>query len=220
MKYGIIYKLKNLINGKEYVGQTTKDFSHRLKQHINEKRNRHVTNAIRTYGIENFEVDVLCTCFSKESLNNAEIYFVNFFQTMYPNGYNHRAGGDQKGICSEETKRKISLNKKGKPNLKRRGEVRSLKQRLDISRTLGGQKIVAVNLITKEIKYYETVTDTKKDGHNPSNVVQICKNTGRRKHSKNWTFYYEKNYANQNGSVESNISSHVQRLELETAIAE
>lgn len=29
-----------------------------------------------------------------------------------------------------------------------------------------------------------------------------------------------KNYANQNGSVESNIFSHVQRLELETAIAE
>jgi len=215
MKYGSIYKITNKLNGKQYIGQTVNSIEKRFNEHCKEKRNRHISNAINSYGISNFEIIELYVAFDKEELNNKEIFFVNYFNTLYPNGYNHRAGGNQNGICSEELKTKISKSKTGKPNLKRRGELRTEKQRLDISRSLGGQNIVAKNLDTGQVKTYKTINETKLDGHNPSNVVQICKKTGRRYHSKRWVFYYESDYANQSGSDETKESLHAQRLGLE-----
>lgn len=201
-RYGSIYKIKNNVTGLEYVGQTTQDVSKRYISHCKETRNRHISNSIRLYGKEYFEVTELCIAFDKETLNNLEIYFVEKFNTLHPNGYNHRAGGNQNGLCSNETKRKISQSKTGKALLQRRGEVRSQEQRLLISRTLGGESVVGINLKTNEIKIYNTVTETRKDGHNPSNIVQICKNTGRRKISKGWTFFYQSEYVNQSGSLD------------------
>jgi group I intron endonuclease len=219
--YGIIYKITNKSNGLAYIGQTTNSLSCRLKQHLSSDRKRHITNVLRKYGIESFSVEVLVSCLDKAALNAAEVYFVEKFNTMYPNGYNHRAGGEQNGVCSVELKKKISLAKTGKPNLLRRGEVRSQEQRLKISRTLGGQNIVARNLQTGEIKIYPTAHATRKDGHNPSNVVQICKNSSGRKISKGWTFFYENSYyANQSGSSLGKTIEHAQRIGLETASAE
>lgn len=37
MKYGTIYKIINLINGKEYVGQTTNSVFNRFVSHCSEK---------------------------------------------------------------------------------------------------------------------------------------------------------------------------------------
>ena len=215
-RYGSIYKIKNLINNKEYIGQTVSSVEKRFLAHKNEKRNnRHISNAIRSYGEQNFEFIEICSAFSKEDLNELERFFVEHFDTMHPKGYNHRAGGDQNGICSEEMRSKISLSKLGKPNYKRRGEVRTEEQKEKISRTLGGQQIVGVNLITKEIRVYKTAHSTKKDGHNPSNVVQICKKNSYRDKSKGWTFYYMTDYVNQSGSSKNKSLEHAQRLELE-----
>jgi len=219
-RYGSIYKITNKVTGKEYVGQTTRSLISRFNSHLTEKRNRHISNSIRQYGKENFEFVEIFVAFDKEELNNAEIFFVQHYNTLYPNGYNHRAGGNQNGICSDELKKKISAAKVGKPNLKRRGELRSKEQRLSISRTLGGQNIIAINLKTNEIKVYETAHATKKDGHNPSNVVQICKRASYRTHSKGWAFMYESEYANQSGSSKGNTSEHAQRLGFEPALAE
>lgn len=219
-RYGSIYKIKNSLNEKEYIGQTTNTTAYRFNSHKSDKRNRHISSAIRKYGKDNFEIQELFIAFDKQTLNDAEIYFVKFFDTLYPSGYNHRAGGNQNGICSQELKNKISLAKTGKPNLKRRGIPVSKERRLNISRTLGGQEIIAVNIETNEIKVYETAHSTRKDGHNPSNVVQICKQTGRRTISKGWKFYYKSQYANQSGSTEIKKSEHAQRIGLEPANAE
>lgn len=220
MKYGIIYLITNLVNGKKYVGQTTKDLFSRFASHCSDKRNRHISNAINTYGVQKFKVEEIYSAFDLESLNSAEVYFVNYFNSMYPNGYNHRAGGNQNGTCSNELKNKISKAKKGKPNLKLKNRIISEKQRLEISKALGGQKIVSVNQITGEVKVYPTVHATKQDGHNPSNVVSICKKTGRRHVSKNCKFYYYSDYANQSGSTEIKNSGHAQRIGLEPVITE
>lgn len=214
-RYGCIYMITNKESNMIYVGQTTKSVMSRLSDHIKEKRNRHISNAIRKYGLSNFEIVELMTCFDKKSLNDMEIYFVQKFNCLYPQGYNHRAGGNQNGICSQELKRKISQSKIGKPLLKRRGEIRTEEQRLKISRTLGGQEIVAINVSNGNIIIYPTARSTRKDGHSPSNVVQICKNAGR-KISKGYTFMYMNDYANQSGSKENKESLHAQRLESET----
>lgn len=218
MRHGIIYLLTNKTTNEKYVGQTTRDMKERLSDHVTEKRNRHVSNAIRKYGLDSFKVDELCSCKNQHDLNEMEKYFVEHFRTLYPNGYNHRAGGNQNGICSTELRKKISEAKMGVPNLKRRGEIRTQEQRLKISKGLGGKRIIAENLDTKEIKIYNTAHETRNDGHNPSNVVSICKQ--RRTHSKRWTFKYIVEQTNQSGSLSGKIEKHAQRLEIEPAIAE
>lgn len=219
MNYGLIYKITNLITKESYVGQTTNSLEKRFASHCNEKRNRHISNAIRKYGKENFNIEVICFASNQEELNSLEVKYVEQFNTMYPKGYNHRAGGNQKGICSQELKCKISLSKKGKPNFKRRGEIRSLEQRSKISKSLGGNKIKATNLTTGESFILETAHEGKKYGFNPSNIVSICKKHGRRFKTKNHTFEYI-SQANQSGSTEIKNSEHAQRIGIETAEAE
>ncbi len=50
----IIYKITNIINGKCYIGQTTKTLNIRISKHLkctfNENRKTYLYNSIRKYG--------------------------------------------------------------------------------------------------------------------------------------------------------------------------
>jgi len=219
-KYGTIYILTNKITGMKYVGQTTGSVTRRFNAHAAEKRNRHISNAINSYGKDNFTVEELATAFDLQKLNELEVYFLDYYNTMFPNGYNHRVGGEQNGKCSQETKEKISKSKTGKSIEKLKNRKYSLDFKLRVSRTLGGQRIVGVSLETSEIIVYETAHATKIHGHNPSNIVQICKKNSGRQISKGYKFYYMNDYANQSGSTEIKILEHAQRIGIETAKAE
>lgn len=197
MKYGTIYKITNLINGKEYVGQTTGSVLDRFNDHCVEKRNRHISNAIIKYGKSNFKVEQIASAFSKESLNDLEVHFVQQFNTMFPNGYNHRAGGNQRGICSEQTKLNISKAKRGKEIQALKNRIISNEQRYQISKTLGGKRIIGISVLQDEVLVFETAHSTREYGHNPSNVVQICKKKGRRRISKGFYFFYFDEFINQ-----------------------
>lgn len=216
-RYGSIYKITNKLSGKIYVGQTVNKVEDRFYEHRTEKRNnRHISSSLKKHGVDNFLMEEIYIAFCKEKLNSAEVLFVSKFNCLSPNGYNHRAGGDQNGICSEELKQKISNAKMGKPNFKKRGEARSTDYRMKISKGLGGKTIKATNKYDGRVIFYSTAHETRLDGHNPSNVVQICKKTSYRTHSKGWIFEYD-NHANQNGSAANKIAEHVQRLEIEPA---
>lgn len=214
--YGIIYKITNKETGLSYIGQTTQSLSARLHKHISDKRNRYISNVINKYDIDQFSITELVSCFDLQSLNESEVFFVNKFNTLHPNGYNHRAGGNQNGICSDTLKTKISKAKTGKPNPKRKGFVMDNGQKKLISRSLGGDYIVSINSQTGLIKIYETVHSTAKDGHNPSNVVTICKKHTNRRKSMGCSFMYFSEYANQSGSLDTKESRHAQRLGGET----
>ena len=89
---GLIYIFCNKINGKKYIGQTSKKFNIRLMQHI--KRSPHPIQsfhkAIKKYGIENFYI--IKIQYPKEELNKMEMYFIKFFNS-YKSGYNETIGG-------------------------------------------------------------------------------------------------------------------------------
>jgi group I intron endonuclease len=67
--------------------------------------------AIQKYSAENFTFRILSECISQEQLNDAESYWIDFYQT-FGEGYNMTSGGDQH-IRSKETCEKISKAKKG-----------------------------------------------------------------------------------------------------------
>ena len=95
---GYIYLIINNINGKMYVGQTSKTPLQRFKIHVqdsyrdNERYVSALHRDIRKYGEENFSVRELEQC-SIEQLNDREVYWVDKLGT-FRNGYNMTLGGE------------------------------------------------------------------------------------------------------------------------------
>ena len=54
----IIYKIENKINGKIYIGLTTKDLSHRIAEHIRENKS-YIQKALDKYGLESFAISII-----------------------------------------------------------------------------------------------------------------------------------------------------------------
>jgi len=111
--YGLIYCATNKVNGKKYIGKTTKSLEERKKRHLeNVKYDKyHFHNAIKKYGEESFIWEVLQDNIPNFMLDTLETYWIDYFDTFY-GGYNSTSGGDG-GIRSEETKKKISIANRG-----------------------------------------------------------------------------------------------------------
>jgi group I intron endonuclease len=113
---GYIYKIINKINGMIYVGQTIQFLQERWKQHRKINNNcRYLKFAFKKYGIDNFEFKMICICFDEE-LDKFEVQYIKLFNSMVPNGYNLRNGGNS-GRHHEETKKKISDTLKNSKNI-------------------------------------------------------------------------------------------------------
>lgn len=72
-RHGIIYKITNRINGMVYIGQTVRTLRRRYSNHLSKSSKSYISNAIRKYGKENFDVVELVSCFDQESLNSTEV---------------------------------------------------------------------------------------------------------------------------------------------------
>lgn len=93
-----IYKFENLINHKIYIGQTT-NLEERYKKHIKNiediSHNEIFYKALRKYGIENFSYEILeqFDTLDENQLNLLEIFYINKYNSLVPNGYNMIPGG-------------------------------------------------------------------------------------------------------------------------------
>jgi group I intron endonuclease len=114
---GCIYLLTCTLTGKVYVGQTTQYLAARWDVHRRAARNgvtTHLANAIRKYGPESFQKQVLETCIRSE-LNERERYWIAHLRANDRKvGYNMSAGGDGgQNVLSPEVRAKISRTKTG-----------------------------------------------------------------------------------------------------------
>lgn len=89
---GIIYKITNKVNNKSYIGQTRYSLEFRWRQHQHKKDNTYFHNAIKKYGVNNFELSVLEEC-DVEQLNSREIFYIAKYNT-FQEGYNLTIGGE------------------------------------------------------------------------------------------------------------------------------
>lgn len=92
-----VYKFTNVLNGKSYVGQSInirRRYNHhkRLSCDNCEGGELFINTVMRDIGFENFEFSILEEC-SREELDDKEIYYINKYNTLIPNGYNISFGG-------------------------------------------------------------------------------------------------------------------------------
>ena len=120
MEY-LIYLVTNKINCKRYVGQTKQGrLDKRIFEHLIESKAAGTTvifhNAIRKYGIENFEIEVIEDHISEEEIDEKEKFYIQFYHTYYKEGkgYNMTLGGQGTHgyIFTEEDKAKMSEKNK------------------------------------------------------------------------------------------------------------
>lgn len=90
-----IYKIKNKINNKVYIGQSsniTNRFNYYTASNLRFQPNSLILKAIHKYGLEFFEFSILEEC-SVEDLNKKEIYYISLYNST-KTGYNMTTGGD------------------------------------------------------------------------------------------------------------------------------
>ena len=93
---GSIYIIKNTINNKVYIGQTTQTIGIRFTNHKMASRTGEDTkfyHAMRKHGEDKFYPELLEEV-EIEKLNDRERYWIKYYDSYY-NGYNSTLGGDQ-----------------------------------------------------------------------------------------------------------------------------
>ena len=103
---GIIYCYKNKINGKRYIGQTINQ-QQRKSAHISDSTHidTKLYRAVRKYGWDNFEYEILAESEDRNELDKLEVDFIKSFNSI-ENGYNIRSGGEHPTM-GEETRKKL-----------------------------------------------------------------------------------------------------------------
>ena len=99
-----IYKITNNLNGKIYIGQTsnpTRRFQEHQARGYNSIRegNKILYKAFDKYGIGNFTFEIIEEV---ENYNEREKYWIQYYNSQIPNGYNMTPGGDEPPIFHGE----------------------------------------------------------------------------------------------------------------------
>lgn len=181
-----IYKITNIQNNKVYIGQTIRPTEARFHRHMNDALNNilntHFARAIRKYGKENFQIEVIDTAETQEDLNQKEQYWIQFYDSVNT-GYNetdaiYKSGGNTyKNKTPEEMeiiKQKIRETKVGANN----PMARSIKR---------------INIITGEEEVFDTVISCAKACGIKSGKTSITSRLNGQVKSpfkKQWIFEY------------------------------
>jgi group I intron endonuclease len=208
---GYIYLITNTVTGKKYVGQTIQnDIQARWNQHKNPSKaslGYYIQKAFTKYGIDNFKFQIICICFD-EACNQMEMEYIKKFNTLAPNGYNLREGGNNSKHHPETNKKKSESMKRTIQDKIARGlppvvpKTDKIKEK--ISNSLTGKKYTngGVKLRKKVGKYdkygnliesYDSITiaaianDTL-----PTTITKVCKGTYKTAVGFNWKYIVSK----------------------------
>lgn len=144
-----IYKITNIQNNKVYIGQTTRSIKDRFNRHINDSINNildtHFARAIRKYGKENFNIEIIDTANNQKELNQKEQNWIKYYNSV-KEGYNET---DAISKCGGNTYQSKTPK-----------EMEIIKEKLRQSK-LGGnnpnaQKVKMIDLVNNEEKVFNS----------------------------------------------------------------
>ena len=201
-----IYKHRNNINGKVYIGQTNN--IEKRWQPSKYKKSSLFYRAIQKYGWNNFTHEILSEIEDQNEADNQEIALIEYFDSTNPDkGYNILPGGgiNTRGMKhSEETKNKISNAHLGKKHDKqwvlnnkeshyrnnsyksnsgsfKKGHINSdeIKNKINIKRY---KRVIQYDLNMNFIKEWNSLKDIENELKISSgDISKVCNNTNNRK---------------------------------------
>jgi group I intron endonuclease len=145
----VIYKAACKKSGKAYIGQTVNPLEKRRRDHCSAALRgksgcRAFANALRKYSHKAFIWEVIDFADTIEDLNVLEGLWIEAENTLAPNGYNLRTGGEN-SIPSAETRKKMSERNLSAETRKKMSEIQkgkkaSIETKLKMSETRKGKK--------------------------------------------------------------------------------
>lgn len=168
----VIYRIKNLVNNKVYIGQSIGNGMSRKHSHFqpnpNKVKNQHLYASMELYGREKFEFRVICECLSQSELDFLEQAFILYYDSSDPlKGYNHTLGGNGKGKVTDRTREKLSRAAKGRsPSQETREKLRQASLGRTRTQEQRERYRQAAILRSQNPQYREKLRQSKLD-HNP-----------------------------------------------------
>lgn len=178
-----VYCHINKINGKQYIGLTSKQPPSKRwgSNGINYKSCTCFYSAIQKYGWNNFEHIILKDNLTANQAEQIEKEYIKLYNTMVPNGYNLTGGGEIKKEISNITRERLRTARLGHKNSKE-----SRKKMSESRKGHPGYNRKAVWMCNKNtherIKYFQSSLDAEKylQRKNVSaHIRHVC--TGQRK---------------------------------------
>lgn len=193
-----VYKITNKLNGDCYVG-SSKDIGKRWKRHIylHESKGRHheyfIYRAMRKYGIENFEFEVLETCEDSEKIILEQKYYKKLnprYNEIEPNknlSENPSIAKKRKNSCKESWKtRSEQSRQKALDNLKKGWGNESF-----IKNQIKAKKVKSINVSDGTEMFFDSLNQASKHlGIPKSSISQILNPNHTRKQSKGYKFEF------------------------------
>ena len=187
-QFGMIYKIENKINGKVYIGQTTRSVVGRYGKKLQRVRNKPLREDIDRYGYENFEVTENIEFGENfEELNLLEKKYIEIYDSTNPEkGYNTEPGGGNHPM-TEEVKRKIGNSVKGERNGNwgKRGQLSPNFSQTKLNCDCCGKEIWVIRAKMLRSKHHYCSTECKKKDAShirvktePKKVDVVCAQCG------------------------------------------
>ncbi len=193
-----IYKATCIVTGEFYIGFTSEKFRRRQKRHkmnaLNGKK-YHFYNAIRKYGWDNFEWEIIYQSKDKDHcLKIMEPHFISEYDSFH-NGYNMTKGGDGGPGYNHTIEMKIYMRslklggKQTKEHIQKSSLVRTGQKQSQQTQNLKAKKLAKEWLlidpsgniwIIENLAYF-----SKRNKLSYSYLIAISKN--RSEHYKGWT---------------------------------
>lgn len=112
-----VYKITNRVNGKCYIGITSRTAEIRWEEHLSRARcgvrNSRLYDAVRKYGEDSFDLQALATADTEDKVRALERFHI-LAAGSYDNGYNCNLGGAGFLFFPAHIREKISAAQKGK----------------------------------------------------------------------------------------------------------
>lgn len=183
-----VYKAVCTETNKVYIGQTVA-FNDRKRNHLSSAFNPNAKDydtyfhrAIRKYGIEKFEWEILNEYETQEMMDAGEIFYVDFYDCIAPKGYNSVKGGRCNSIKPDY---KVKKSQKGELNHQYGKKGKLSAHHKPVMNMTTGKKYDSIRELCldefKDIKYVKYIS-------------RVCNDPRRHKYKENEYCFLDENY--------------------------